>query len=110
MLMPNNSLIVTQIAGERAVVLKTGLGAEYDTLLVHLGFQQDGTQYVRPISDHLDRQALVRELISADALFIGGPDWSPAELVEHYRDQSRVQGSYKRIVWRSPERYEVSQA
>ena len=108
--MPDKCLVVTDIAGERAVIETTEVDVASDTLLVQLGFKWNGTRYLRHISDHLDRQALVRELMRAGALFAGGPDWSPSELVEYYRDQGSVQGDYKRIVWRSPERYEVSKA
>ena len=105
MLTPSESILVNQIAGNRAVITASYTS---ESLLLSLGFTKDGDTYSRSISDHLDRQALIRDLIRADALFMGGADWSPAEVVEYYRDQKAVVGPYKRIVWRSPDRYEVS--
>ena len=62
---------------------------------------------VRPISDVADRQRLVNALIGLGALFSSGRDWSPAELVDFYREQGTVSTGYRMITWKNPNQYMI---
>lgn len=105
MKMPNNEIVVLDIAGGNARVACDSPALESN--LSALGFQLEGDQYVRKIADDADRQSLVRKLIDMNALFAGGRDWSPSELVEFYREQGFVSQLYRMITWTSPENYMV---
>lgn len=103
MSMPNKELVVLDIAGSRAQIWSDDLARE--SALLALGFTREGEQLVRPIKDDADRQFLVRELIGMDALFSAGRDWSPAELVDFYREKGFITQSYRMISWKSPQQY-----
>lgn len=105
--MPKNELVVLDIAGNRARA-KCDL-PNMESALLSLGFIHEDDQMVREIIDDLDRQRLVRELISLDALFTAGRDWSPSELVDYYREQGFVSQSYRVITWKSPDRYVIDE-
>jgi len=106
--MPKNELVVLDIAGKRARV-KCDL-KNIEPILSFLGFVREGDQMVREITDDLDRQGLVRELIALDALFAAGRDWSPSELVDYYREQGLVSQSYRVVTWKSPACYVITTA
>src|SRR5476651_853926 len=98
-----DEIIVLDIAGTHARIACEKRSSE--TALVALGFVHDGEQMVRPILDDADRLNLVIALIQLNALFQGGRDWSPAELMELYRDQGLILKNYRVIIWKSPNLY-----
>ena len=103
--MPNEEVIVLDIAGNRAMIACERPSVE--GALRGLGFLPEGTYLVRGISDDADGKAVVQALVPMGALFSSGKDWSPAELVELYRDQGVITTPYKIISWKSPDQYGV---
>ncbi len=108
--MPSRSIVVSELAGNKAVIKAVDLPTEAGLSLRSLGFVEQNGFYTRSVSGHPDRVLLIKELRSLGALFVGGPDWSPAELVEYYREQKMVDGPYQRIAWKSPEEYMIAKA
>ncbi|TWB13083.1 hypothetical protein FBZ89_12150 [Nitrospirillum amazonense] len=108
MTFPVDKIVVTEIAGKRAVA-KASTGPQQQALL-NLGFAQATTEFVRPIASNDDRIELVNALITIGALFSGGRDWSPEELVAYYKDNGHVKQSYQTINWRSKNEYIIRQA
>lgn len=101
--LPETEIVVLDIAGSWARVACSTQGDE--AKLAKLGFVVEKGQMVRPIADAPDRQRLANALVGLGALFSGGRDWSPAELVDYYREQGVVRGAYRVITWKSPEQY-----
>ncbi len=104
---PDNAIIVLDIAGSHARLHATKPDAEQ--ALQVLGFVLEGEQLVRPIADVPERESLVNKLIELGALFSGGSGWSPAELLDMYREQGIVKGSYKTISWRGPDNFIITE-
>jgi hypothetical protein len=102
---PESSLVVLDIAGAQAR-LQTD-SSEFEVMLAAYGFVRSGDQLVRPIADDIDRQDLVRKFIEMDALFAAGKDWSPAELVDYYRENGIILKSYRMIFWSTPDTYAI---
>lgn len=42
-----------------------------------------------------------QKLIEIGTLFSDAKDWSPSEIVRHYRDKGLIRGNYLRIAWRN---------
>jgi hypothetical protein len=105
MKIPKNEIVVLDIAGAHARVICGNPAVE--TKLFALGFNFEQDQLVRAISDAEDRKNLVNSLIRLGAIFAGGRDWSPADLVDYYREQGTISTSYRTITWTSPEKYVI---
>ena len=103
--LPQNEIVVLDVAGSHARVAVT----RPDTLLESLGFVMSGDRFERPIADEADRERLIRSLIDLRALFVRGRDWSPAEVADYLRDQGKINGPFRRIMWRTPVEYLVSE-
>lgn len=84
--MPDD-IVVLDIAGNHARLHCSTLYQK--TSLSRLGFECEGPHMTRSISDAHDRVGLVRTLIEMSALFIGGRDWSPSEIVELLQSRGR---------------------
>jgi hypothetical protein len=104
---PVNEMLVTNIAGDVAVVV-TDVMATTDGL-VPLGFARQPDRWECAIADDTDRQTLVAALIDLDALFSAGRDWCPQALVEYYREIGVVRRGYRSVAWRGPEQYVIEQ-
>lgn len=104
---PDNEIIVLDIAGSHARLHSTKPDA--GPALQALGFVLEGEQFVRPIADVPERESLVKKLIEMGALFSGGAGWSPAELLEMYKEQGIITGSYKTISWRGPDNFIITE-
>ena len=104
---PDNEIIVLDIAGNQARLGSTKPDA--DAALQALGFVQQGEQWVRPLADAAERESLVARLIELGALFSGGAGWSPAELLDMYREQGIIKGGYKTISWRGPDQFVITE-
>ena len=109
MLMPTGTIVVSEIAGKRALLKLNNSDGGVIATLTSMGFVWDGPNLTKPIMDKTEREELVRKLILLKALFAGGPDWSPAQLVEYYREQGLVNGSFLRIAWKSPDEYLIAE-
>lgn len=105
---PGNEVVVLDIAGTLAKV--SCADPKVKAQLSALGFVDEvSMQMARRISDDIDRRGLVLELVKLGALFSGGRDWSPAELMDHYREQGVIAGRYRVITWTSPTQYVVAE-
>lgn len=102
---PDNKIIVLDVAGKRATIICEDK-MNVDNLL-SMGFRREGAYLVRAIADDADRQDTIRELVRMEALFSGGKDWSPAEVLDLYRDQGILESGYQVITWRSPDDYVI---
>lgn len=109
MLMPSKIIIVSELASKQAVLKVNAPEARTLSLMVSLGFDQVDGVFKRPITDQTDRHHLISALIEAGALFVGGPGWSPAEVVGYLREQGLLNENFKRIVWKSPQEYLIEQ-
>jgi len=97
---PDDEIVITEIAGSRAVAF-----ANTDKKILALnalGFLEEGDHLVRKIISEVDRINLLKDLIQLSALFSSGRDWSPAELVDFYRERGDIGQSYRVISWRGP--------
>lgn len=103
--LPQDETVVVDIARNHCVVL-TDVPA-HAQVLQSTGFVKQGDRWTRQISDDADRQDLVKRLIELKALFSAGRDWSPEELVEHYRDNGVITPSYRSISWLNPDQYRI---
>jgi hypothetical protein len=103
--MPENALVVLDIAGTCARVLNSR--ADNFAALLRLGFVRPDNQDERRISGMNDRIALVEELIALEALFTCGRDWSPAEVVAFFQEQGWVKTACRTIAWADQDTYLV---
>lgn len=101
--MPELAVIVLDIAGACAKVKIEG--SANIPALTQLGFVSKNGEYERPISSMEDRETLVKNLIALGSLFSGGRDWSPAEVVDYFRERGRVNTGYRKIEWANPDTY-----
>lgn len=103
--LPKNEIVVLDIAGANARVVCSD--KEDQVNLAKLGFTLENEQMVRTIADVPDRQKLVGALVNLGALFSSGRDWSPAELVDFYREQGVVSTGYRIIAWKNSNEYMI---
>jgi len=102
----DNEIIVLDIAGDVARLQLGVMAASSE--ITNIGFKQAGDYFVRTIIDDDDRIMVVQKLLSVGALFSAGPGWSPAELLDYYRDQNFIDGKFRVISWRNPEDFSIS--
>lgn len=105
MKIPDNATVVLDIAGDWLRLISNK--PEDEARLTELGFVVDDGYLVRRVLDALDRKVLALELIKIGALFSAGRDWSPAELVEYYREQGDIQEKFRTIAWTGPTEYSI---
>lgn len=109
-LLPPNEIIVLDIAGSHARVGCARLGCsvlEKIKALASLGFVPDGDQMVMQIGDDRSRVLLVQALIGIGALFVGGKNWSPSEIVDLFREQGKIFTGYRMITWKRQNEYKI---
>lgn len=61
-----------------------------------------------PTDDVEKRAVLFQKLIEIGTLFSDGKDWSPSEIVRHYRDKGLIRGDYLRIAWRNKQDFNIT--
>lgn len=105
--MPNSEIVVLDVAGTRAIV-KVDNSVNVSRLTA-LGFVFADHIGERKISDMSDRAWIVKELIALSAVFSGGRDWSPAEVVDFLRDQGWLNAKFRRIEWVGSDKYIISE-
>ncbi|MDG3442706.1 hypothetical protein [Nitrospirillum amazonense] len=106
--MPDEGIIVTELAGRRAVARAMTPTDEVD--LARLGFLPQDGRLARAVPTEEDRIALIRVLIDIGALFADGRDWCPAELVAHYREAGHIRQRFRVISWNSPSNFRIREA
>jgi len=56
-----------------------------------------------PFSSLAEQVELIRKIIELDIPFVGGVHgWPPSEQLAQLRDEGRIKGRWKEIVWESP--------
>jgi len=74
-----------------------------------IGFSLKDEFMVRPVSDDLDKQRIIKILIGDGALFLYGNGWYPSEVMEYYKDQGINFGKYKVIYWSDKDTYHIEE-
>lgn len=105
MMLPEDEIVVLDLAGDYVRIFCKD--PKYINSLLALGFHVDGDQLVKPIVEDAERQQLIHELIKLRAVFSAGRDWSPAELLDYYREQGIVRQSYRVIAWRGQDSFQI---
>lgn len=96
--------VVTEIAGERAVV-KTENNIIASKLL-NLGFNINEYGCLEKKNLNQDsRISNIEQLIDLDAIFSSGKDWSPEDLLSYYKELGLLNKSYKVIAWKDKDNY-----
>ena len=54
------------------------------------------------VSNQMEKAQLFSLLRDEEVCFSAGPDWCPADVFEHLRDQGMLAGKYRRIAWTAP--------
>lgn len=106
MTFPIDEIVVTDIAGDIARV--HAANSVHKSELVRIGFMGQKDDLMLPLQSVDDRVSVLVKLIELGALFSAGRDWSPADLVQYYREQGFINGSYRVIEWSSPRQFLVS--
>lgn len=105
--MPNEAIIVIDMAGN---LIKIRVFGNYLIKKMQIiGFSLIDEFMVRPVSDDLDKQRIIRILMSEGALFLYGHGWYPSEVMEYYKDQGINFGKYKVIYWSDKDTYHIEE-
>ena len=107
--LPKGSIVVLTISGQRSTLAVAEASEALMRTITSLNYIREGEFLVRQIQSEDERLALIRSLMAAKALFSGGPDWSPYEVVAYLHEQGKVSGPYSEIVWKNPTAYVVRQ-
>lgn len=61
------------------------------------------------VSDELDKQKIIRMLISENVLFLYGHGWYPSEVMAYYREQNIKLEKYEVIYWTDKNTYHIEE-
>lgn len=100
-----DEIIVNEIAGAKAVV--DCFDTRKQQSLINLGFAKSEDSFVCAISSSKHREDIVKSLLGLSALFSTGRDWSPAELLEFYREKGIINGKFRVIAWLGSSKYRI---
>ncbi|MGG7523017.1 hypothetical protein ACQ3G4_16760 [bacterium BS0013] len=105
--MPNEAIIVIDIAGN---LLKIRVfGRHLIRKMQAIGFSLIDEFMVKPVKDDLDKQRIIKILISEEALFLYGHGWYPSEVMEYYKGQGINLDKYKVIYWSDKYTYHIEE-
>lgn len=94
------SEIVVKVIGDSAV-----------EFLVELGFAAvagaEQKTFSLMVPDQLFKIKLFERLRDEEVCFSAGRDWCPADVFEFLRDQKKLTGVYRKVVWCSPNKSRV---
>lgn len=105
MMLPEDEIVVLDLAGDCVRIFCKD--PKCIGFVLALGFHVDGDQLVKAVLDDAERQQLTHELIKLRAVFSVGRDWSPAELLDYYREQGIVRQSYRVIAWKGQDSFHI---
>lgn len=106
-MMPDNSIIVIDVAGTSIKIRVLGSGLIMKMQMI--GFSLKYELMVIPVIDEQDKQRIIRLLVDEDALFLFGYGWYPSELIEYYQEQNIKFGKYKIIYWSDRDTYHIEE-
>lgn len=105
--LPMDEIVVADIAGAQARIYATQ--AARDGGIAALGFVQEHGYFTLPVGEDDARISLITRLIALRAVFCAGWGWSPAELLDHYRQSGHVTGRFRVIAWTGPGQYRITE-
>ena len=88
-----DKVVAIELAGNNIFIANDN--DNFKNELISIGFEK-----VEPY-DVEKRAVLFQKLIEIGTLFSDAKDWSPSEIVRHYRDKGLIRGNYLRIAWRN---------
>ena len=96
-----DKVIAIEMAGNNIFIANDN--DNFKNELISIGFEKVEPYYSisMPTDDVEKRAVLFQKLIEIGTLFSDGKDWSPSEIVIHYRDKGLIRGDYLRIAWRN---------
>ena len=98
-------LIVTILESNRIVVEARGT-SDGASLLI-LGFSKKSDAYFIKLDNEKEQLSLLKKLTEIGAVFSYGHGWAPSQVMGYLKEQGKVNFSYKEIMWRSPDNYEI---
>lgn len=105
--MPDNSIIVIDIAGDNVKIRV--LGRNLISKMQAIGFLLKDELMVLPVVDDQDKQRVITQLVNEGALFLFGYGWYPSEVMEYYKEQNINFGKYKIIYWSNKDTYHIEE-
>ncbi|MEP9088848.1 hypothetical protein [Enterobacter cloacae] len=105
--MPDNSIIVIDVAGTSIKIRVLGSGLIMKMQMI--GFSLKDELMVIPVIDEQDKQRIIRLLVDEDALFLFGYGCYPSELIEYYQEQNIKFDKYKIIYWSDRDTYHIEE-
>ena len=101
-----DSSVVTDIAGDYTQVKTKNPTIAFQ--LVKFGFKlNEHGSFEKNNLDQEDRLRTIKNLISINAIFSAGRDWSPEEVLDFYREQNLLNEPYRVISWKDLNNYEI---
>ena len=99
-----DKVVAIELAGNNIFI------ANFKNELISIGFEKVGPYYSisMPTDDVEKRAVLFQKLIEIGTLFSDGKDWSPSEIVRHYRDKGLIRGDYLRIAWKNKQNFNIT--
>lgn len=100
-----NCILVTILEPKRIVVQLKGVVNE-ESKLKSLGFSKK--EIVTMLILKMKKTVfLIEKLAGMGALFSYGQGWAPSQVMDYLKEKGKVNFSYKEIMWRSPDNYEI---
>jgi len=75
--------------------------------LLKLGFLKKGISYHISFDNESEQIFLIKKLAEIGALFSYGHGWAPSQVMDYLKEQGKIDFSYREIMWRSPDNYEI---
>ncbi|WP_152531682.1 hypothetical protein [Pseudomonas syringae] len=94
------SEVVVKVIDDSVIEFLVGLG-----FLAMPGREQKTLSLITPDEDF--KIKIFSALRDKGVCFSAGPDWCPAEVFEFLRDQKKLTGSYRKIIWFGPGKFKV---
>ena len=96
-----DKVVAIELAGNNIFIANDN--DNFKNELISIGFEKVEPYYSISMStgDVEKRAVLFQKLIEIGTLFSDAKDWSPSEIVRHYRDKGLIRGNYLRIAWRN---------
>jgi hypothetical protein len=105
--MPDNAIIVTDIAGNSIKIRVSGRNLVDKMKLI--GFLITNQLMTLAVSDDQEKQRIIKKLINENALFLYGHGWYPSEVMAYYKDQKIDFGECKIIYWTDKDTYHIEE-
>ena len=103
-----DKVVAIELAGNNIFIANDN--DNFKNELISIGFEKVEPYYSISMStgDVEKRAVLFQKLIEIGTLFSDAKDWSPSEIVRHYRDKGLIRGNYLRIAWRNKQDFNIT--